>query len=182
MKIKNLNTAEPVTSRYTIPPEEHILHFYLSAEDTQALNRLLSRWQCLRVGTYQEAITKAIEQRNDIKELILTPTGRHNNNGQIWLEKDVRKKILNEASKYGLDPGDYIRGIIYSVHQKIMQDEIEKRERQNKIRHDNRVLSFTTTVKPDIREKLYKKYGKRTDKDLMAALQKDAGEWMAAWV
>ena len=112
MKINNLNTARPVKSSYTIPPEEHILGFYLSNKDTQALNSLLRRWYHLNVCTYQEAVTKAIEQRNDIKELTLTPTDRHTNNGTVWLEKDVRKKILKEASKYGISPGDYIRGII----------------------------------------------------------------------
>ena len=44
------------------------------------------------------------------------------------------------------------------------------------------MLSFSVSVRPDVREKLYRKYGKCNDKDLIAALQKDAGKWMTAWV
>lgn len=62
-----------------------------------------------------------------------------------------------------------------------MLEAIAERERQAKIKDDNRILSFRTFVQPEIREKLYKKYGRISDRDLMAAVQQDAMEWLTAF-
>ncbi|WP_026567875.1 hypothetical protein [Bacillus sp. UNC41MFS5] len=176
MKINNLNVAEQRKTRYTIPPEENLLPLFLGAEDVQALGRLRSRWNLV---THEDTIKRAIEERHILKELTLSKTGRHVNKGTVWLEKGLRKEVIKEAAEEGHDVADYVRGILYSLDQKLMLDAIAERERQNKIRHDNRVLSFRTFVQPEIREKLYKKYGRLSDRDLMAAVQQDAMEWLA---
>ncbi|MGG3693897.1 hypothetical protein [Heyndrickxia ginsengihumi] len=177
MKINNLNVEEPVRHRNIVPPEENLLGFYLGAEDVHALGRLRSRWNLV---THEDTIKRALEERYSLKgfTLTLTKTGRHVNQGTIWLEKDVRKKVIQEASKEGVSVADYVRGILYSLDQKLMLEAIAERERQAKIKHDNRVLSFRTFVQPEIREKLYKRYGRLSDCDLMAALQQDAMEWL----
>ncbi|MGF6950846.1 hypothetical protein QF028_003351 [Neobacillus sp. B4I6] len=177
MKVNNLNVAEQRTTRYTIPPEENLLPIFLGAEDVQALGRLRSRWNLV---THEETIKRAIDERHCLKELTISKMSRHANKGMVWLEKGLRKKVIMEAAELGMDAADYVRGILYSLDQKLMLDAIAERERQNKIRHDNRVLSFTTSVKPDVREKLYKKYGRLTDKELMKAVQKNAGDWLTA--
>ena len=176
MKVNNLNVSEQRTTRYMIPPEENLLSISLGNEDVQALGRLRSRWNLVN---HEETIKRAIEERVSIKELTLSKTGRHVNQGTIWLEKDVRKKVIKEAAELGLDVADYLRGILYSLDQKLMLEDIAERERQAKIKHDNRVLSFRTFVQPEIREKLYKKYGRLSDRELMAAVQQDAMEWLA---
>ncbi|MBX9974204.1 hypothetical protein [Cytobacillus firmus] len=180
MKVNDLNVSEPRAAQYTIPPEENLLPMFLGNEDVQALSRLRSRWN---LATHEETIRRAIEERHSLKgyTLTLTKTGRHVNQGTIWLEKDLRKEVIKEAAKLEKSTTDYIRGIIYSLNQKLMEEEIEKREKQAKIKHDNRVLSFKTFVHPEIREKLYKKYGRLNDRDLMAAVQQDAMKWLTAF-
>jgi hypothetical protein len=180
VKVNDLNFSEQRTNQYTIPPEENLLPIFLGQEDVQALCRLRSRWNLI---THEETIKRAIEQRHSLKgyTLTLSKTGRHVNQGTIWLEKDLRKEVIKEAAKLGRSTADYIRGIIYSLNQKLMQEEIEKRDKQTKIKHDNRVLSFRTFVHPEIREKLYKKYGRLNDRDLMAAVQQDVIGWLTTF-
>ncbi|MGJ9384306.1 hypothetical protein [Salipaludibacillus sp. CF4.18] len=180
MKINNLNVLEKVQG-FVRPQEENLIEFYLSYEDVQALNSLKSSWGLNgKQDPYGETIRRAIDERNSLKELTLSRTGRHNNQGTVWLEKNIRKALITEANNKGLNPADYIRGIIYSLNQKLAHEEIAVRDRQAKIKRDNRVLSFRVTVKPDVREKLYKKYGGLTDKELMEAIQRDAEEWLGA--
>lgn len=164
MKVNDLNVSVPRTAQYTIPPEENSLPIFLGNEDVQALSRLRSRWN---LATYEETIKRAIEERHSLEDwtLTLTKTGRHVNQGTIWLEKDLRKEVLKEAAKLEKSTADYIRGIIFSLNEKQTQKEIEKRDKQAKIKQDNRVLSFRTFVNPEIREKLYKKYGRLNDRD-----------------
>ncbi|QIZ07610.1 hypothetical protein HFZ78_13435 [Priestia megaterium] len=177
MKVIDLNVSEPRSTQYMIPPEENFLPIFLGHDDVQALGRLRSRWNLV---THEETIKRAIEERHSLKgfTLTLTKTGRHVNQGTIWLEKDVRKTVIKEAAEEGISVADYVRGILYSLDQKLAQEEISERERKAKIKHDNRVLSFRTFVQPEIREKLYKKYGRLSDRDLMATLQQDAMEWL----
>lgn len=177
MKVNDLNVSEPRTNQYTIPPEENLLPIFLGNEDVQALSRLRNRWNLV---THEETIKRAIEERHSLKgfTLTLTKTGRHVNQGTIWLEKDLRKEVIREANELGRNVADYVRGILYSLDQKLMLEAIAERERQAKIKRDNRVLSFRTFVHPEIREKLYKKYGQLSDRDLMAAVQQDAMEWV----
>lgn len=159
MKINNLNVEEPVRHRNIVPPEENLLGIYLGAEDVQALGRLRSRWNLV---THEETIKRAIEERHSLKgfTLTLTKTGRHVNQGTIWLEKDVRKKVIQEAAKEGVSVADYVRGILYSLNQKLAQEEIAERERKDKIRHDKRKIPVSLTLDKDLREKLYKKFEK----------------------
>ncbi|WP_042461752.1 hypothetical protein [Neobacillus dielmonensis] len=175
MRVIDLNVSEPRATQYMIPPEENLLPIFLGNADVQALGRLRSRWN---LDNHEETIKRAIEERHSLEGLTLTKTGRHVNQGTIWLEKDLRKTVIKEAAEEGLDIGDYVRGILYSLDQKLMLEAIADRERQTKIKHDNRVLSFSVPVQKEIREKLYKRYGKLNDRDLMAALQQDAMEWL----
>ncbi|WP_216831011.1 hypothetical protein [Alkalihalobacterium elongatum] len=179
MKINNLNVLEKVQG-FVRPPEENLIEIYLSYEDVQALNRLKSRWNLYgKPDPNGEAIRRAIGERHSIKELTLSKTGRHNNQGTVWLEKDVRKTLIKEANDEGLKPAEYIRGIIYSLNQKLAHEEIAERKSRAKIKHDNRVLSFSTYVQPELREVLYKKYGRLSDKELMKAVEKDTVEWLS---
>ncbi|NHC43425.1 hypothetical protein G6549_26525 [Bacillus sp. MM2020_1] len=162
MKVNNLNVAEQRATYYTIPPEENLLPIFLGNEDVHALGRLRSRWNLV---THEETIQRAIEERHSLKELTVSKTGRHVNQGTIWLEKDLRKKIIKEATKLEMDTGNYIRGIIYSLNEKLGQEEIAERERQNKIRHDNRKISLPLTLNKDLREKLFKRFEKELQKD-----------------
>ncbi len=72
--------------------------------------------------------------------LTLSKTERHNYQGKVWLEKSVRKALIKEANKEEQSPADYIRGIIYSLNQKLAHEESAERERYNKLRHDNRKI------------------------------------------
>ncbi|PGL66844.1 hypothetical protein [Bacillus sp. AFS055030] len=158
MKINNLNVIEKVQG-FVRPPEENLIGFYLSHQDAQALNSLTSRWNLHgNVDPYAETIRKAIDERHSLKEVTLSKTGRHNNQGTVWLEKDVRKALINEAAALGLDVADYLRGIVYSLNQKLVQEEIAERERQGKIRHDKRKIPVSLTLDKDLREKLYKRF------------------------
>ncbi|MGF6950967.1 hypothetical protein QF028_003472 [Neobacillus sp. B4I6] len=167
MKINNLNVLEKVQG-FVRPPEENLIGFSLSYQDVQALKSLISRWNLYgKADTYAETIRKAIDERYSLKEVTLSKTGRHNNQGTVWLEKDVRKALIKEANKLGLNPADYIRGIIYSLNQKFTQEEIAERERQNKLRHDNRKIPVQLLLDKDLREKLYKRFDNELkDKDL----------------
>lgn len=174
-----MNVLEKVQG-FVRPPEENLIGLNLSYQDVLALRSLIRHWNLHgKADSYGETIRRAIDERNSLKEVTLSKTERYNHQGTVWLEKGVRKTLLREANKLGLEPSDYIRGIIYSLNQKIINEEKLKRERQAKIKHDNRVLSFTKSVYPDDREKLYKRYGKLSDKELMNAVQTDVGEWLA---
>lgn len=180
MKINNLNVLEKVQG-FARPPEENLIGLNLSYQDVLALRCLIRRWNLNgKADSYGETIRKAIDERNRLKEVTLSKTGRHNHQGTVWLEKGIRKTIVREANKLGLEPSDYIRGIIYSLNQKYTHEEIAERERQAKIKHDNRVLSFRISVQPEIREMLYKKYGRLSDRELMKAVQQDAMDWLVA--
>jgi hypothetical protein len=78
----------------------------------------------------------------------------------VWLEKNVRKALIKEASKEGQDPADYIRGIIYSLNKELAEEEIAERERQDKIQHNNRKIPVQLTLDKELREKLFKRYKK----------------------
>ncbi|MBT2657449.1 hypothetical protein J7E81_19815 [Bacillus sp. ISL-18] len=92
--------------------------------------------------------------------MTLSKTGRHNNQGTVWFEKSVRKALIKEASKEGIDPADYIRGIIYSLNQRLVQEEMEERERINQLRHDNRKIPVQLILDKELREKLIKRFDK----------------------
>lgn len=146
------------------PPEENLIGFYLSNQDVQALNGLVSRWNLYgKADPYAETIRKAIDERHSLKEVTLSKTGRHSNQGTVWLEKSVRKALIKEAIKEGIDPADYIRGIIYSLNQKLLHEEMEERERVNQLMHDNRKIPVKLILDKELREKLLKRF----DKELM---------------
>lgn len=173
MKINNLNVLEKIQT-FVKPPEENLLGITLSYQDVSALNSLLRRWNLNgKTDPYAETIRKAIDERHALKEVTLSMTGRHMNQGTVWLEKDVRKAILKEANKLGLDSADYLRGIIYSLNQKLVQEEIKERERQNQFRHDNRKLPVQLILDKELREKLYKRFGKELkDKELLEKVKR----------
>ncbi|AIG28423.1 hypothetical protein EGH10_04665 [Brevibacillus laterosporus] len=163
MKINNLNVIERVQG-IVRPPEENLIGFYLSNQDVQALNGLVSRWNLYgKADPYAETIRKAIDERHSLKEVTLSKTGRHSNQGTVWLEKSVRKALIKEAIKEGIDPADYIRGIIYSLNQKLLHEEMEERERVNQLMHDNRKIPVKLILDKELREKLLKRF----DKELM---------------
>ncbi|WP_100404245.1 hypothetical protein [Bacillus solitudinis] len=160
MKINNLNVLEKVQG-FVRPPEENQIGLSLSYQDVLALRSLISRWNLYgKADLYGETIRKAIDERHALKEVTLSKTGRHINQGTVWLEKDVRKAILKEANKLGLEPADYIRGIIYSLNQKLAHEEVAERERQNQLRHDNRKIPLQLILDKELREKLYKRFDK----------------------
>lgn len=173
MKINNLNVLEKVQG-FVRPPEENLLGISLSYQDIFALNSLIRRWNLNgKTDPYSETIRKAIDERHTLKEVTLSKTGRHMNQGTVWLEKDVRKAILKEANKLGLEPADYIRGIIYSLNQKLEQEEIKERERQHQFRHDNRKLPVQLILDKELREKLYMRFGKELkDKELLEKVKR----------
>jgi len=163
VKINNLNVIERVQG-IVRPPEENLIGFYLSNQDVQALNGLVSRWNLYgKADPYAETIRKAIDERHSLKEVTLSKTGRHSNQGTVWLEKSVRKALIKEAIKEGIDPADYIRGIIYSLNQKLLHEEMEERERVNQLMHDNRKIPVKLILDKELREKLLKRF----DKELM---------------
>jgi len=162
-----MNVLEKVQG-FVRPPEENMLGISLSYQDVLALNSLLRRWNLYgKANPYADTIRKAIDERHVLKEVTLSKTGRHINQGTVWLEKGVRKALLKEANKLGLEPADYIRGIIYSLNQKLAYEEIADRERQNQIKHENRKLPVQLTLNKELREKLYKRFEKELkDEDL----------------
>lgn len=175
MKINNLNVIEKVQG-FVRPPEENLIGFYLSYQDVQALNRLKIRWNYDgKPDPYGETIRRAIDERHSLKELTLSKTERHSNQGTVWLEKSVRKAVIEEANKEGLSPGDYIRGIIYSLNQKFAHEEIAEREHQDKIRHDNRKIPVQLILDKELREKLYKRFEKELKDE---ELHKELGRMM----
>lgn len=160
MKINNLNVLEKVQG-FVRPPEENLLGISLSYQDVSALNSLLRRWNLNgKTDPYAETIRKAIDERHALKEVTLSKTGRHINQGTVWFEKGVRKAILKEANKLGLEPADYIRGIIYSLNQKLAHEEVAERDRQSQLRHDDRKIPVQITLNKELREKLYKRFEK----------------------
>lgn len=160
MKINNLNVIEKVQA-FIRPPEENLIGFYLSKQDVQALNGLISRWNLYgKADPYAETIRKAIDERHSLKEVTLSKTGRHNNQGTVWLEKSVRKALIKEANKEGIDPADYIRGIIYSLNQKLVHEEMDERKRINQLKHDNRKIPVQLILDKELREKLIKRFDK----------------------
>ncbi|SHS04860.1 Uncharacterised protein [Mycobacteroides abscessus subsp. abscessus] len=167
MKINNLNVLEKVQG-FVRPPEENLLGISLSYQDVLALNSLMRRWNLYgKTDPYAESIRKAIDERHNLKEVTLSKTGRHINQGTVWLEKDVRKALLKEANKLGLEPADYIRGIIYSLNQKLAHEEVAERECLDQLRHDNRKIPVQLTLNKELREKLYKRFEKELkDKEL----------------
>ncbi|MED3824340.1 hypothetical protein P4561_11525 [Priestia flexa] len=167
MKINNMNVLEKVQG-FVRPPEENLLGISLSYQDVYALNSLIRRWNINgKTDPYGETIRKAIDERHVLKEVTLSKTGRHINQGTVWLEKDVRKALLKEANKLGLEPADYIRGIIYSLNQKLAHEEVAERERQNQRRHDDRKIPVQITLDKELREKLYNRFEKELkDKEL----------------
>ena len=173
MKINNLNVLEKVQG-FVRPPEENLLGLSLSYQDVLALNSLIRRWNINgKTDPYGETIRKAIDERHVLKEVTLSKTGRHINQGTVWLEKDVRKAILKEANKLGLEPADYLRGIIYSLNQKLAHDEISERERQNQLRHDNRKIPVQLILDKELREKLYKRFDKELkDRELLEKVKR----------
>ncbi|AZU61683.1 hypothetical protein [Neobacillus mesonae] len=94
MNVNNLNVAEQRSTQYTIPPKENLLPIFMGHEVVQALGRLRSRWNTV---THEETIKRAIEERHSLKELTFSKV----NQGIIWLEKDVRKKLIKDALKKG---------------------------------------------------------------------------------
>lgn len=173
MKINNLNVLEKVQG-FVRPPEENLLGISLSYQDVLALNSLISRWNLYgQTDPYSETIRKAIDERHALKEVTLSKTGRHINQGTVWLEKDVRKALLKEANKLGLEPADYIRGIIYSLNQKLAHEEIAERESHNQLRHDNRKIPVQLVVDKELREKLYKRFDKELkDRELLEKVKR----------
>lgn len=173
MKINNLNVLEKVQG-FVRPPEENLIGFTLGYHDVLALNSLMRRWNLYgKTDPYADTIRKAIDERHALKEVTLSKTGRHNNQGTVWLEKDVRKAILKEANKLGLEPADYIRGIIYSLNQKLAHEDVAKRERQNQLRHDNRKIRIQLILDKELREKLYKRFDKELkDKELLQKVKR----------
>lgn len=162
-----MNVLEKVQG-FVRPPEENLLGISLSYQDVYALNSLIRRWNINgKTDPYGETIRKAIDERHVLKEVTLSKTGRHINQGTVWLEKDVRKALLKEANKLGLEPADYIRGIIYSLNQKLAHEEVAERERQNQRRHDDRKIPVQITLDKELREKLYNRFEKELkDKEL----------------
>ncbi|UII55436.1 hypothetical protein LS684_17650 [Cytobacillus spongiae] len=173
MKINNLNVLEKVQG-FIRPPEENLLGISLSYQDVLALNSLIRRLNINgKTDPYGETIRKAIDERHVLKEVTLSKTGRHINQGTVWLEKDVRKALLKEANKLGLEPTEYIRGIIYSLNQKLAQEEIEEREVQNQLRHDNRKIPIQIILDKELRDKLYKRFDKELkDKELLERVKR----------
>ncbi|APH06539.1 MULTISPECIES: hypothetical protein [Bacillus] len=173
MKINNLNVLEKVQG-FVRPPEENLLGISLSYQDVLALNSLIRRLNINgKTDPYGETIRKAIDERHVLKEVTLSKTGRHINQGTVWLEKDVRKALLKEANKLGLEPADYIRGIIYSLNQKLANEEIADRERQNQLKHENRKIPVQLTLDRELREKLYKRFDKELkDRELLEKVKR----------
>ena len=173
MKINNLNVLEKVQG-FVRPPEENLLGISLSYQDVSALNSLIRRWNLNgKTDPYGETIRKAINERHSLKEVTLSKTERHINQGTVWLEKSVRKALIKEANKLGLEPTDYIRGIIYSLNQKLEHEEIAERERQNQLRHDNRKIPVQLILDKELREKLYKRFDKELkDRELLEKVKR----------
>jgi hypothetical protein len=173
VKINNLNVLEKVQG-FGRPPEENLLGISLSYHDVSALNSLMGRWNLYgKFDPYAETIRKAIDERHTLKEVTLSKTGRHINQGTVWFEKDVRKAILKEANKLGLEPADYIRGIIYSLNQKFAHEEMVERERRNQLSHENRKIPVQLILDKELREKLYKQFDKELkDKELLERVKR----------
>jgi hypothetical protein len=173
VKINNLNVLEKVQG-FVRPPEENLIGFTLGYHDVLALNSLIRRWNLYgKTDPYADTIRKAIDERHALKEVTLSKTGRHINQGTVWLEKDVRKALLKEANKLGLEPADYLRGIIYSLNQKLANEEIADRERQNQLKHENRKIPVQLTLDRELREKLYKRFDKELkDKELLEKIKR----------
>nr|WP_162985129.1 hypothetical protein [Bacillus subtilis] len=93
--------------------------------------------------------------------------------GKVWLEKSIRKALIKEANKEEQSPADYIRGIIYSLNQKLAHEEIAERESQNQLRHDNRKIPIQLILDKELREKLYKRFDKELkDKELLEKVKR----------
>lgn len=171
MKVNNLNVVDQQrTTQYSIPPEENLLPIFLGHADVQALRRLRSRWNLV---SHDETIKRAIDERQSLKGLTLSKTGRNVNQGTVWLEKDLRKRLIKEASKLGIDTAEYIRGIIYSLNERLGQEEIADFERQKQLRNENRKIPVQLTLNKELREKLYKRFEKElNDKVLIEKMRR----------
>lgn len=175
MKIENLNILERVQQKFKPSEEENLLSISLSIEDANALQYLATRWHMY--GTHcphAEAARKAISKRHDIEKLTLTKTtDRTNNYFVIRLEKDERMQLTKEAAELRLSINDYVRGILFSLNQKLKKEDAAEYDRQIKIRQDNRKIPVQLILNKELREKLFTRFEKELkDEELLKKLRR----------
>lgn len=131
-----------------------------------------------RPATNEEIIVKLLKDRHLIKQLTISKSGRHMNHGSVYFDSNEVDLITSEADNLGLSVGDYIRGIIYTRSNQLMQERMDRRKAEEERRHENRIVKVEVELNKETRDKLYQKYGKLNDEQLRKTVALDAAKWL----
>lgn len=82
------------------------------------------------------------------------------------------KELVEEAKKLKIDINDYIRGIVYSRTKELIEKKIQEDKKISEWREDNRVINFYFSIEKELRKKLEKKFGMRTDDEYVDLVNK----------
>lgn len=154
--------------------------FYLSERDYE----IFKRYEELHNAKYGHTfminghILNLLKDRKNIKSLDITPQGQSRyRHLDFTYGEDLYKELMKEANKLKIDINDYIRGIVYNRTMQLLEEKMATDKKIEEWWEDNRTIDFYFCIERDLRIKLGKKYGKRSDdeyKDLVYEIVNDA--------
>lgn len=114
-----------------------------------------------------------LKDRKNIKTLDITQQ-ESSSNRYIDFEygEKLYKELMEEANKLQIDINDYIRGIVYSRTIELIEKKMQKDKEIEEWSEDNREIYFNFSIEKDLRKKLEKKFGMRTDDEYVDLVYK----------
>ncbi len=126
------------------------------------------------------SLISALKKRKELNEITIShQNGKDIREGTAYIEPSLLKDLMDEADEHGISLQDYIRGIIYSLGCKWIEESHKKRLAEEKFIHNNRVISVGILISKDIRENLYKKYGNLSDNALIKKVREDVLSYLS---
>lgn len=114
-----------------------------------------------------------LKDRKNIKALNITQQESSSNRYiDFNYGEDLYIELVEEAQKLKIDINDYIRGIVYSRTMEIIEEKRLKEKEIAEWREENRVINFYFSIQKDLRKKLEKKFGMRTDDEYVDLVYK----------
>lgn len=143
------------------------LYVALTKSDVQGFKNACS---FLRSWDYQEVVMKCIEGREQLEEITLTE-GPLGNQAVYKIPKELYEQLEKEASKLQVSIDDYVRAIIYTTGEQGAKKWADSITQSIKNKKDNRVIMVSVPINKELREQMYRKFGKQSDEELTKFLK-----------
>lgn len=157
-----------------------VMKFY--GPDARAIDTAMRRFGNKPNVTADKVVVDLIDERSKLEEITVNAITQedycYHTEMRFFLPDEQYETLSMEASKNSLSLVDYLRGIIYSVVSKMEKEDALRRKAEEQRKYENRIVKVEIGLDKDIREKLYKRFGKVTDKELQALLKEKFVEWI----